>query len=192
MDEGKLDAELVGDGGHPIPLLAACAMGCRAHTPLRTTRIRRHYDTVPPIRDVALDVRDEQRLRIQVVDRNVEEALDLARMQVHRDDMVRARGGEHVRDELRGDRRARGVLLVHTRVGEGGDDGGDAARGGGLARGDEDEKLHQVVVDIPAAGLEDEDVLVADGLGDLDVDLAVGELLDGAGDEGDVEPGHDR
>ena len=75
MDEGELDAELVGDGSHPIHPLAACAMGWRAHTPLRTTRIWRHNDTVPPIRDVALDVRDEQRLRIQVVHRDVEEAL---------------------------------------------------------------------------------------------------------------------
>lgn len=45
-----------------------------------------------------------------------------------------------------------------------------------------------MVINIAAARLDDEDVFFADGLGYFDVDLAVGELFNGTGDEGDVEP----
>lgn len=109
-------------------------------------------------------------------------------MKVHGNDMVAPCDYQHVGDELRSYGRARLVLLVHTGIGEAGDDGGDPARGGGLAGGDEDEELHEVVVYVITARLDDEDVLVADALGDLDVDFAVGELFDSDGNEGDVKP----
>lgn len=110
-------------------------------------------------------------------------------MQVHCDNMVAARDDQHIRDELRGNRRAALVLLVDARVREAGDDGGDAACAGGLAGGDEDEELHEVVVDVAAAALDDEHVLFAHGLADLDAGLAVGELAHDAGRERDVQPG---
>lgn len=87
--------------------------------------------------------------------------------------MVTTGDGEHVRDELRCDGCPGLVLLVHPGIGVAGDDGRDASGGGTLACGDEDEQLHEVVVHIAAARLDDEDVLVANGLGDLDVDLSV-------------------
>lgn len=108
-------------------------------------------------------------------------------MEIHRDNVIAASNDEHVRDELGCDGRSRLVFLVYARVGEAGHDGGDAARGGGLARGDEDEELHEVVVDVAASGLEDEDVLLAHGLADLHARLAIGELLDDAGRELDVQ-----
>lgn len=158
--------------------------------PLRPSSIRTHDDTkLLPTFDVPLDVSNHERFRIQVVDRNIKEPLYLARMQVHRNDMVAPRHHQHVRNELRSDWSAGLVLLVHPRIGIARDDCGDAPRRGALARGDEDQQLHQVIVDVAAAGLDDEDVLVADGFGDLDVDLAVGEVLDGAWRQGDVEPG---
>lgn len=67
-------------------------------------------------------------------------------MQVHCDDMVAAGGLQHVRHELGGDRSPTLILLVLTRVGEVGKDGGDAARRGGAAGVDEDEELHDVIV----------------------------------------------
>ena len=120
-----------------------------------------------------LDVGNHEGLRVEVVYGEIEEALDLAGMQVHGDDMVAAGDSEHVGDELGGDRRAALVLFIHTRVGIARDDGGDAAGSRALARGNEDEKLHEVVVDVATGRLEDKDVLVANRLGNFDVDLPI-------------------
>jgi len=50
------------------------------------------------------------------------------------------------------------------------------ARGTSLARRDHDEQLHDGVVDLGAAGLNDEDVFLAHAREDADACLAVGEL----------------
>lgn len=78
-------------------------------------------------------------------------------MQVHGDDVVAARRLQHVGHEFRRDGRARLVLFVLARVGEVGDHGGDAPRGGGAAGVDDDEEFHEAVVDVAGGGgLEDE------------------------------------
>ena len=82
-------------------------------------------------------------------------------MQIHRDHMVHTRSLQHVGHELGGDRSPTLILLVLAGVGEIGQDGGDAARGGGAAGVDEDEEFHDVVVDIAGlGGLDDEDCCV--------------------------------
>ena len=53
----------------------------------------------------------------QLVDRDVEEALDLALVEVHREDPVGAGDRDHVGDEAGRDRDARLVLLVRAAVG---------------------------------------------------------------------------
>jgi hypothetical protein len=100
--------------------------------------------------------------------------------------MVRASRSEHVRDELRSNRRTRLVLLRLASIGITRNHSGDTTRRGGFARGDEDEEFHEVVVDVEATRLENEHIFVADGFGDFDVDLAVGKVFDYAGYEGDV------
>lgn len=78
-------------------------------------------------------------------------------MQVHGDDVVAARRLQHVGHEFRRNGRARLVLFVLARVGEVGDHGGDAPRGGGAAGVDDDEEFHEAVVDVAGGGgLEDE------------------------------------
>lgn len=95
---------------------------------------------------------------IEVIDWDVEKALDLAGVEIHGDDVVAAGGLEHVGHESGGDGGAALVLLVLAGVGEVGDDGGDAPCGGGFAGVDHDEKFHNPVVDIVwFGGLEDED-----------------------------------
>ena len=74
-------------------------------------------------------------------------------------------------------------------VGVARDDGGDAAGRGGFAGRDENEQLHEVVINVEAARLQDEHVFVADGLCDFDVDLAVGKVLDHAWYERNVQSG---
>ena len=121
--------------------------------PFGTTSIRTNDDSTLPASNVLLDVGDNERLRVQVVDGKVEKALDLAGMQVHGDHMVTASDSEHVSDELSGDGGATLVLLVHACVRIAWDDGGDAAGRGALARGNEDEEFHQVIVDVATRGL---------------------------------------
>jgi len=65
-----------------------------------------------------------------------------------------------------------------SRVREEREDGGDALGRGSLAGRDGDEKLHQVVVDLAAAGLDDEDVLASDRVHDLDASLSNSELAE--------------
>src|SRR5258706_14332161 len=50
---------------------------------------------------------DQDRHRIEVIERDVEEALDLTGVEIERAGAIRARRGDEVRDELRADRRAR-------------------------------------------------------------------------------------
>jgi hypothetical protein len=168
VDQRKLDSELVGDRSHAVG--RHCAQDCpRGHeremrSPFCAAGVRADNDGVLPVRDAALDVRDHKRFRVEVVDREVEEALDLAGVQVHRNHVVAPRDGEHVRHQLGRNRRPRLVLLVHPGVGIAWDDRRNPTRGRTLAGRDENEQLHQVVVYVAAARLDDEDVLISDGL----------------------------
>ena len=114
----------------------------------------------------------------QLVDRDVEEALDLALVEVHRQDPVRAGHGDHVGDQPGRDRHAGLVLLVRAAVGVERDDRGDPPRAGPLERVDHDQQFHDRLVDRVAGRLDQEDVLLADVLQDLDEDVLVRELED--------------
>ena len=124
---------------------------------LRTPSIRTHDNTLCQV-DILADPAQRAGLRVQIVDGHVEEALDLARVQIHGDDVVAAGRLQHVGGEFGSDGRARLVLFVLARVGEVGDDGRDAPRRGGFAGVDHDHELHEAVVDVARGGaLEDED-----------------------------------
>ena len=60
--------------------------------------------------EAVVDVAAEQRGGVEVVDRDVEEALDLAGMQIHRQHAVGAGFGDQVGDELGADRACAGRL----------------------------------------------------------------------------------
>ena len=112
----------------------------------------------------------------EVVDGNVEEALNLSRVQVHREDSVSTGGGDKVCNELCGNGVAALGLAILTRVAEVRDDGGDASRGGAAHCVDHNEQFHKIVVDGTAGGLNDENVLAAYGLGYRDGTLTVSKL----------------
>ena len=85
------------------------------------------------------EVRREQLQRGHVVDGDGEEALDLARVQIHRQHAVDAGELEHVGDEARRDRLARLRLPVLARVREPRDDGRDPLRRRELRRLDHEQ-----------------------------------------------------
>lgn len=170
MNQSKVDAKLVRDGRRTVERRFQVSHHSKYNrigygdTPLSTTCIWADNDAILPPRDHALDIRDHQGLRIEIINGEIKEALNLAGMQVHGDDMVAASNCKHIGDKLSGDGGAGLVLLVHPGIGEAGYDGGDASCGGAFAGGDEDEELHEVIVHVTAAGLDDEDILFSDGL----------------------------
>ncbi len=114
---------------------------------------------------------------VEVVDRHVEEALDLRRVQVHRQHAVDARRGEQVGHELGRDGHARLVLALLPGVAEVRHHRRDARRAGPPGRVDEQEQLDPVLRR-GARRLDEVEVGSADGLVEADVELAVGEVLD--------------
>lgn len=124
---------------------------------LGTTGVRRDNDTVLDL-EVVADPAEGAGLGVQVVDGDVEEALDLRGVEVHGDDVVAAGSLEHVSHQSGGDGGTRLVFLVLTSVREVGEDGGDAAGRGRLAGVDHDEQFHDSVVDVAGGSrLQDED-----------------------------------
>ena len=122
-----------------------------------------------------LDVLHHHRLGIQIVGRDIEEALDLPGVEIDRKHPVGARLGDQVGDQLGRDRRAGGRLPVLPGIAEIGNHRRDPLGRGAAAGVDPDEQLHQVVVGRETGRLDDEQVLAAHVLVDLDENLLVGE-----------------
>ena len=142
--------------------------------------IRRDDDDLIVAEPLFFEVVAEHGHRHQIVDRHVEEALNLRGVQVHRHD-ARAPALEHVGDDLGRDRLAAFRLLVLLCVSVVRNDGGDARGRGTAQRVDHQQQLHERVVDALAVGsvadrLDDEDFGAADVLADLDAGLFVAEL----------------
>src|SRR5690554_1154928 len=139
-----------------------------------------------------VEVCQQHRRGIDVVDRDVEEALDLVGMQIHRQDALYACGLQHVGDDSGGDqyaRRARPAIL--SSVAKIGDGRGDAPGRSAFERIDEHQHFHQVVVGWLTGRLQHEDVLAADIFEQFNVDLTVRKSTDSGRSDGDAEATHD-
>ncbi len=142
--------------------------------------------------EAAADVLHEHRRGHQIVQRDVEEALDLAGMQVEGQHPVGAGAGDQVGDQLGRDRRARAGLAVLPGIAVIGHHRGDPAGRAAAQRVDGDQHLHQVVIRREAGRLDHEDILAADVLQDLDEDLHVGEAPHRGLGQRDLQIGSDR
>jgi len=145
---------------------------------LDATGIGRHHDRLVAAEAEHAELLDQHGHRVEVVERDVEEALDLAGVEIHRERAIGAGGGDEVRDQLRRDRRAGLRLAVLPRVPEVRDDRDDAAGAGTLERVDRDQELHQRFVGWRTRRLNHEAVHTADVLADLYVNLAIREVRD--------------
>ena len=161
----------------------------RAH---HAADVRRDDDNVVLWPVALLDVARHHGGGEQVVGRDVEESLDLAGVQVERQHAVDAGAFDQVGDELGRDRRTRPRLAVLAGVAEVRDHGRDAPRGRPLQGIHQDQQLHEVVVGGERRRLDDEHVLAAHVLLDLDENLHVGEAPHLALGEGELEVGADR
>ena len=122
-------------------------------------------------------MRGEDRRRVQMVHRDVEEPLQLMRVEVDTEHAVGAGAHDHVRDELRTDRDARLILTVLAGIAVVREHAGDA-RGRRAARGVDQQQQLQHVLGGRVGRLDDEDIGAAHILVEPDEDLAVGESRD--------------
>ena len=160
VHDGHVHAQLLGEGPGP---------GHGAHVG------GDHHGALGVVGELPLEVLHEEGAAQEVVHGDVEKALDLGGVEVHGQHAVRAGGGEHVGHQLGGDGVTGLGLPVLPGVAEVGDDGGDAAGGGPLEGVDHHQKLHQVVVDRGAGGLDHKHVGAPDGLVDGDEAFPIGE-----------------
>src|SRR5436305_14726586 len=110
-----------------------------------------------------------------MVHRDIEEALHLLRVQIHREHAAHPGGMKEIRHELGGDRNARLILPVLSCVTKKRNDGGDAIGTGAARRIDHDEQLHEMLVGWRTSRLNDENITAANILLDLDISFAIGE-----------------
>ena len=134
----RLGAALVDDRHRAVE-----ALGDLARTVDRTD-VGRDDDEV--LVHLVFKVAVKERAAEKVIDGDIEKALDLRGVEVHREDAVGAGGGEKVGNELCRDGIARAGLAVLTGIAEVRDDRRHAACRSALCRIDHDEQLHEVIV----------------------------------------------
>ena len=141
---------------------------------------------------LVLDVLRQLTLRVHVVDRSVEEALDLVGVQVDRDDAVGARGLQQIGNQASRNGFAPTMFLVLTRIRVERQDGGDALGRPTLEGVDHDQLFHQVLVQGIRAALEHKSIRATDRLLETHEDLTVREVSGGLRGDLDVEFPGDR
>ena len=112
----------------------------------------------------------------QMVERNVEESLNLVGVQVHCQNAVSACCRDQIRDELRRNRIVGFRLAVLSGVAKVRHDGGNSARRCALQCVDQDQKLHQVVIAGRAGRLNDENIRASDRFVNVQTNFAVAEM----------------
>ena len=117
-----------------------------------------------------------QDVRGQFIDGDVEEALNLSGVHVHRQHAMCARDGDAVCDQAGGDGNARLILLVCSSIGIVGNHCGDTIGGGAFEGIDHNEQFHNRTIDGRAEGLNNKDILPAHIFIDFDKDILITEL----------------
>ena len=114
--------------------------------------------------------------RVKMINRHVEEPLNLRRVQVHCEHTVSAGFRNQIRNQLRSDWNSTSILPVLPRVAEVGDDRRDPFGTRANASVDHDQQFHQVLVDGRTGGLDEEHVAAANVLVQSNADLTVREI----------------
>jgi len=109
-----------------------------------------------------VEVVEEDRRGKEVVDGDIEEALNLLAMQIHGEDAIGASGDKQVGHQFRRDGHAGLIFAILPGVAVKREDGGDALSRGATRGIDHDEQLHQVMVGRRAGRLDDVRVMAAD------------------------------
>src|SRR5262249_19263856 len=130
VDDGEVGVEALGEGAGAND----------------AADVRRDDHQLAALGVVALDVVGQQGGGQEGGGGGVEEALNLAGVEIHGGAPVGAGGGDQIGDQLGGDRGAAAGLAVLTGIAEVGHHRGDPPGRRALERIDADQQLHQVVV----------------------------------------------
>ena len=137
--------------------------------------VRRADDEVGDL--LATEVIDQHGHRIQVVDGDLEESLDLRAVQVQGQDPVGAGRFDAIGADPRPDRHPGFVLLVSLGVGEERDHRRHLGGAGPFERVDPEQQFHEIVVDRVLGPLDHVDVAASDVFEHADEDVALAERL---------------
>ena len=133
----------------------------------------------------------DDRLRHEVIQRNVEEALDLVGVQVHGQHAVCAGLGDHVGDELGRNRRSALGLAILPGIAEVRYDRRDPPGRRPPHTVDENQQFHQIVVHGRAGRLHHEAIPATDIVFQLDQSFAVRIASDRRTAHRDIQVAHD-
>ena len=135
-----------------------------------------------------LEILEQDGRGIDIVDRDIEEALNLVGVDVHDKDTIDADTFKDVGNHTCGDGDTCGTRpAILTCIAEIGDAGSDPFGRSALECIDHENDFHQVIIGGSTGGLDDEDILAADIFIDFDSGFAVGELGDVSLAERDAE-----
>ena len=124
-----------------------------------------------------LEILQKDGRSINIVDRDIEKALNLIGMDIHDQDAVDADALEDIGDNACGNGDTGGTwTTILTGVTEIRDTGGNAFSGSALQCIDHQDDFHQVVIGGSASGLNDENILAADIFIDFDSGFTIGEF----------------
>lgn len=115
-----------------------------------------------------------------MIDGDVEEALDLLGVQIHREHAAGAGGDKQVGDEFGGDGHAGLIFAILAGVAVKREDGRDARSAGAPQGIHHDEHFHQMMIGGRRGRLNDVNIFAAHVFLDFDESLAVGKGADGA------------
>ena len=147
----------------------------------------RNSKSVQIAAEIVADIFENHRCGKEIVHRDIEKALNLSGMQVHRDDTVGPGHFQHVGHQFGTDGHPRRHLLVLSGVSVIGDYRGDAPAGRPLEGIDHQQQFHQIVIYGMAGGLDDENILGAHVFIDFDLDFTVAEGFDLGPPQGHIE-----
>ena len=135
-------------------------------------------DEMEQLRDRKIsEVLDQDRSRVEMIEWNIEEPLDLRRMQIHSQHTIGSCRRDQVSDQLRRDRDPRLVLPVLPRISEVRQNRGNPLGTRAPSRIHHDEELEQIV-GRRERRLDDENIAAANVLVDSYGDLAIAEAID--------------
>ena len=112
----------------------------------------------------------------KIVNGNIEKALNLCCVQIHRQDSVRSGSSDEVCYQLCGNRIAASGLAILPGIAEIGNNGCDTACGGTAAGINHNKEFHHVVIDMITGGLNDKDITTTNGFLQRDGTFSVSEL----------------
>jgi len=183
------DVQDLGDIGPFAPFvnagqfrIQARRIGARALDP---TGIRRDNDQI--WNPLPAEIFDEHRGGEEMVHRDAEEPLNLAGMQIHRQDARGSRRRQEIGHELGRDGHARLVLPILPGVAEVGDHRRDPLRRCPPKSIQHDEQLHEIGIHRRTRGLNHEDIGAAHVLQDLKLNLSIAEAPQERIAQGDLQ-----